>query len=182
MSAPGPKLGGLAPLDAQRDAVHVAVVPCVAGCELAIGQPVGLNADKEAMPATRGRAIGVVDPFLAWPVEAGQRFWLFLKPGTVSNLRHSWSHPLFAHEEDEVEAAETAKPMTEAETSIAWLQKAATSCGVNYEVMMHRIEQGDYINMGENERYKALDYDEFARHVKVVTGKDNVYPPFSCSC
>jgi hypothetical protein len=94
------KLGQLAGPDAKRDAVHVAVVPVVAAKTMTAGTPVGINEDGSAIETPRQSSIGVVDPFLTCPVELGESFWLFLKPGTVSNLRHSWSHPLFEKESD----------------------------------------------------------------------------------
>lgn len=83
------KLGRLADADAGRDAVHVAVVPVVAPRDLAPGQHVGPDGD------AGGYHVGVVDPFLAAPVRAGELFYLCLYPGTVAGMRHHWSHPAF---------------------------------------------------------------------------------------
>jgi hypothetical protein len=93
-------LGGRPPENAGRDAVHVAVVPCVAGEELWAGYRV--------IRAKSGRfvrafiedevglnVLGVVDPFLRGPVLENQRFWLFLLPDTITSLRHVWTHPSF---------------------------------------------------------------------------------------
>lgn len=164
-------LGKLAPLDAKRDAIHIAVVPVVAGCNLLAGDAVYVDKSLTAHPAGSTNTMGIVDPFLTKSVETGQRFWLFLKPGTVTGMRHHWTHPSF-----------TEGPEDEKAVSVAWLKRAASECGVDYETMMDRVASGGYIHMGENESYKTLDCSEFEKHVKVVTGKEGAYPPFSCSC
>ena len=90
-----PELGKIIAADTQafKDAVHIAVAPVTALCELHPGEFVGLD--------VRGRAtvgmppIGIVDPFLTRSVRPGERFWLVLLPNTVTNLRHAWTHPAF---------------------------------------------------------------------------------------
>lgn len=87
-----PTIGRLVSGDAGRDAVHVAVAPVTAPCELQPGQHV----DPRGNPEGSGVApVGIVDPFLREPVRPGQRFWLFLYPNTVTSLRHEWTHPAF---------------------------------------------------------------------------------------
>jgi hypothetical protein len=78
---------------ARRDAVHVAVAPVVAAAHLLPGQHVGVLADGRA--GADEEPIGVVDPFLTEAVRPGQRFWLLLYPGTITSLRHVWTHPAF---------------------------------------------------------------------------------------
>ncbi len=93
-----PNLGELAGADARRDAVHIAVAPVVASCLLEPGDNVGIwNVSREAFwaEAHGDNAIGIVDPFLTSPVRKGQRFWLFLYPNSITNLRHVWEHPAF---------------------------------------------------------------------------------------
>jgi hypothetical protein len=80
----GVKLGQLVPDDVfARDAVHVAVIPMVALRVLEPGQRM---------------VHGIVDPFLPKPVQPGQRFYLFLFPGTVTGMTHAWQHPAFPAE------------------------------------------------------------------------------------
>lgn len=89
-------LGQLAGENARRDAIHIAVAPVTAGMDLGPGQRVFINSHGDAMLAVgEVKPTGIVDPFLAGPVMTGNRFYLCLFPGTVTGLRHVWSHPAF---------------------------------------------------------------------------------------
>lgn len=88
-------LGELAVGPMKRDAVHVAVATMIASERLSPGQPVEVIREGIAGPADRASAVGVVDPFLRVAVPAGARFVMCLYPGTVTGLRHEWSHPDF---------------------------------------------------------------------------------------
>ena len=96
-----PVLGKLVTGSAHRDAVHVAVVPVVAGQDLLPGDHVRLVAGRAlrlglGMRRAPGVTIGVVDPFLdVAMVRKGECFWLCLYPGTITSLRHVWTHPAF---------------------------------------------------------------------------------------
>ncbi len=89
--------------DAQRDAVHVAVVPLIAGEKyMCRGQRFRLAHDSttvalcgEYNEGTLGAAIGIVNPFRKGGLKKGDRFWGFLFPGTVTGMRHEWKHPAF---------------------------------------------------------------------------------------
>ena len=90
------KLGQLLGSKEQRDAVHVAVIPCEAIYELDPGEHVGLvRASKgDGWIADRGaKHIGVIDPFLTHSVGPKQRFYVILYPNTITSLRHQWTHP-----------------------------------------------------------------------------------------
>ncbi len=94
-----PQLGQLVPAtEHRRDAVHIAIAPVMAGCDLEPGDGVGLigpPGDCELVGPVGRNNIGIVDPFLAEGVKAGQRFWLCLFPGTITSLRHLWTHSAF---------------------------------------------------------------------------------------
>ncbi len=90
-----PNIGQLITGEAARDAIHVAVAPVVAGEDLNPGVRVGLHSDGKVYKECRVGYIGAVDPYLPEMVREGERFWLFLKPGSVTSLRHVWTHPSF---------------------------------------------------------------------------------------
>ncbi len=82
----------------QRDAIHIAVVPVIAAMVILPGQSIKFaykNNTDLVCPAGND-LIGVADPFLPNPVEVGQRFWMWLTPGSITSLRHDWTHPAFA--------------------------------------------------------------------------------------
>lgn len=78
-----------------RDAIHIAVAPVVAGDTLEPCYHVCLDKEGKAIYALPDQGVGIVDPFLRCTVHKGQRFWLYLYPGTITSLRHTWSHPAF---------------------------------------------------------------------------------------
>lgn len=82
-------------VERHRDAVHIAVAPVVAGESLRPGERVSFDSNGEAV-GDEAFSIGIVDPFLADRVVVkGQRFWLYLYPGSITSLRHDWTHPAF---------------------------------------------------------------------------------------
>lgn len=91
-----PEVGKLIEGPAFRDAIHVAIAPVVAAHGVCPGDPVGLVPGSSDTVCSAEPSVGIVDPFLEEPVEAGKRFYLFLYPNTVTSLRHSWTHPAFA--------------------------------------------------------------------------------------
>jgi hypothetical protein len=83
--------------EAFRDAIHVAIAPLEAAEPLSPGQHFRLTHDRRAAGAEpySDEAVGIVDPYLVGKVESGDRFYGFLYPGTVTSLRHAWTHPAF---------------------------------------------------------------------------------------
>ncbi len=90
-------LGMIIDATQKRDAIHLAVEPVKAGATLKPGEHIRIVAGV-AYSATMGGGMGIVDPFLAGPVEEGQWFWFIMYPRQVRSLRHVWSHPDFPDE------------------------------------------------------------------------------------
>lgn len=84
-----------------RDAIHLAVEPVVAGCDLEVGQAIGI-VQGVAWPVGYKLCLGtvvpyhgIVDPFLPRGPLRDQSFWFVMAPRMVTSLRHVWEHPAF---------------------------------------------------------------------------------------
>lgn len=81
-------------MDHRRDAIHIAVIPVTAGCNMSRGAKVTYDKSTgRVWPYESCKAIGIIDPFLDGDVFAGDRVYLFLFPDTITSLRHVWTHP-----------------------------------------------------------------------------------------
>lgn len=165
------KIGELITIARDRDAIHVAVAPVIAGESLSPGQHVGVQGDGTA--GFKGPWIGIVDPFLTSQVQRGEKFWLFLYPGSITSLRHDWTHPAFG-------AAMQSPSSGDRETIEAF---AATE-SVSYEEMLGLLGEMDASgSVYGASRYSAIPggvWDAYER----ITGRHVADRPeyFSCSC
>lgn len=178
----------------ERDAVHFAVVPVIASEPLVRGQRVKLTRDTKdhVSPAETNDYIGIVDPFLyREEVERGCKFFMVLKPGSVTSMRHHWNSPDFS-------------AATDAESSERWLRNFIESSDMpEYDVVMaaavgdpvsdidgygraysvHGSGEDSYLLFNGRDAHCEIP-DEFWDHVEMVTGRRVPVrvSSFSCSC
>lgn len=184
----------------KRDAIHLAVDPAVAVEVLQPGQDVGFVVGGVGVCDA---PVGIVDPFLTAPVQAGEMFWLVVYPREITSLRHVWSHPKFDDEiKDEVEKAPLAdriefkKELDGTNAARRWIESYADSVGLGFDELMDAAVEwvesshgstwgGEYLNRGELLDGVSLP-SEFWIHYQKFTGKivDPQYQQnfFTCSC
>lgn len=169
----------LAPGEGVRDAVHIAVIPAVAGATLTAGDRVVL-VDGKAFNAPTAAYVGIVDPFLTGFAQPGDRFWLWLEPGSITSLRHDWTHPAFP-----AEAEPPAVGSDEKAASERWLRAQCEDSGFPYRQVLQAAMYGDELTVGYDANMSADE--EFWRHVEIITGRkydpehrEKVY--FGCAC
>lgn len=176
-------LGKIITSHQERDAIHVAVVPVVAGEKLQPGTHVGLRDGKAVSFPTQ--MFGVVDPFLKRPVQEDQTFWLFLYPGSITSLRHEWTHPAFPVIYPKSESA--LDPEGE---SRRWMEGFAHQVGYSYGELIERMtdviaNDGGWVGDDDaQDRFNDVK-TELLFHASRVIGvpmpnPENVY--FSCAC
>jgi hypothetical protein len=184
-------LGKLVVGEPPRDAVHIAVIPVKnssyaelrPGCRVHISYIAGEGATAwEATDYDENEWDGVVDPYLAAPVPEGASFWMFLRPGSITSLRHEWTHPAFP--------SAMAVPGSR-DASEAWLRDYCERYRGDYEEMIKVASTGGYYSWGDDDGppgYRGTACEtEFWMHVEIVCGKrfDNAHREgvhFSCSC
>lgn len=180
------KIGTILTEPMARDAIHIAVLPVIAGNMLNPGDHVGFVGGEIDIGALH--PIGVIDPFLKAPVEKGQGCFVFLYPNTITDMRHHWKHPGIP--DDQFRPVDPAKYI---KASI-WLREFAVEAGIDFEEMMTGIDR--YIETGWD-KPAGKDYDaqiafdnhrdEFWDQWSAFTGRDipdndRSDNPFECGC
>lgn len=174
------RVGVLIDETAERDAIHIAVCPCIAGVQMRAGRHVGV---KEGVASPLFEHIGIVDPFLKSDVEKDQHFYVFLYPGSITSLRHQWTHPAF----NKVVISEDVQG-----ESIAWLRQFAIRSDKSYTELLRIGEKaikeryGQYVGDDNDSDLFNENKHLFVKHVALVLG---LMPPddvdtyyFSCAC
>lgn len=152
----------------QRDAIHVPTLAMVSTCYLVPGQIVDID-DGGEINLNVKRRDAVVDPFMAVPVVPGQVVMLWIKPGTITELRHTWKHEVF-----------------DSGDSVEWMKKFAAENEISYEMLMDDVRR--YIIheewTGNNQLCDAVNevHNEFWKHVQAITGMSASGSPYSCAC
>ena len=177
-------IGHLADGDYSRDAIHVAVIPVEAAQGLVPGQHISLRNGKASAD---GSHIGIVDPFLRSPVEAGQKFWLCLYPGTITSLNHVWTHPAFADVPQDPNEFISYKAASE-----KWLREYAERVNsydapeTAYQRLLQDLSSGEITYQGTDMhgRQDLQDEKELKFHAEIVLGTAIDFDKFefSCSC
>lgn len=187
MKEPITTLGQIIDGKQQRDAIHIAIAPVKATVPLAAGDCIDFASKENRFDVVKVQSggFGIVDPFLTSYVMPGQWFWAFLRPNTVTGMRHEWQHPAFsgqqsANIQDVARAAlteiaeEIGGPFGTLESLIAHVE----SCMEGGE---HYVEHG-------HEHMRSVWYENEERfwvHYEALTGKkkpDEYTPIFCCTC
>lgn len=177
----------------ERDAIHIAIASVVANELLHPGEFINFISpyDIDNVKADSD-GIGIVDPYLRTSVNKGDIFWMHLLPGTITSLKHQWSHPAFdaltakIKADHERKLAEKKKIFND---SFEWIENWASNVGITYDEALSAAEE--YLQHGnywcEGDRFDGEHVpDEFWDHYEVVSeskiksSKRGSF--FSCSC
>jgi hypothetical protein len=191
--------------DVGRDAIHIAIMPVMCGDDhLRPGQGVKLSYGTTDQVLGEyyhsDLCIGVIDPFLEparHSLNKGDKVWLFLKPGSISGLRHQWTHPVLD------------APAVPISGSELWLRKFAEKYNFDWDEMIgvatrgsvrHSIDVVGHVHEFDSEYITAHGVDlhgesdlepgeleDFWHHMQQFTGLEFVLEHrkkvgWSCTC
>lgn len=193
-----PQFGRLVPDDFsdERDAIHIACAAVYAAEDLNPGDHVGfVDKRQDYMGRSELAPVGVVDCFLPRPVKKGERFWVFLYPGTIKSLRHSWTHPSFDMRQQLIRQIEESPAKRRMKTFAESLNRDGEDYDgnpyskVTFEELIDRatsyVNGGEYWSEGGRFEGQGL-YPEFWSDFEELTGlkvpDGDRYSFFSCSC
>lgn len=180
---------GFKPSDnASRDAIHIAVIPMIAGERLLVASRVSVFDGECFIYRGDREAVGIVDPYRRTAVNKGDRFWLCLFPKTVTSLRHHWEHPEFPADEPEPQKPQ----VSELEESERWLREYAKAMNPEdspnnaYTRLIYGLESGELFAHGSDLHGLAdvTDAEELKYHAEKVLGIKIDFGNFTfrCSC
>jgi hypothetical protein len=176
------KLGNLITKYEDRDAVHTAIAPVIAGEHLKRGERISITKGIASRKMGNNH-VGIVDPFLPFEdVKEGDKFWACLYPNSIVSLRHHWSHPAFPPNED--------NSSEKLEFATGMIKKWAEEAGLDYDTIMYQAGRylvDDYYYVCEGGRWEGFYVDDtFWDAYEVVTGtvvsSEKRGSWFSCSC
>lgn len=174
---------------AQRDAIHIAILPVIAAedlwapCEVALVY--GTKDQVKQADSVYGiKTLGIIDPFipsLEKQIKKGEWVWCFLHPGSITGLRHDWTHP-------QVDGYQPPKSKSE-----EWLKRFADEWDFDYDQMIANAQEHEgYVVSRGHDLHSASELDAgdeelFWRHLETLTGKtyDQAHRTdftWSCTC
>lgn len=169
----------------RRDAIHIAIMPVTVEEDCGPGQHVGFVYGSKTVVKRKPaeESIGVIDPYIKKYVKKGSKVWLFMHPGTVTGMRHQWSHP--GVDEPHVTMSESEE----------WLRRFADRWNFDYGHMIAEAQEDEgtgIVVAGGVDLHGASeldpgDEDQFWHHIEVLTGKKfggehRSNFTWSCSC
>ena len=170
--------------------MHVAVAPVTAANELHPGERIGfVDGSTERVSTFSGNHIGIVDPFLQTSVKPEQQFWMWLNPGSITSLRHDWTHPAFEPQADVATGIDALRLASE-----KWMRAWAVEhtpgnyYGESEEIdedvaYEFAIDAGRETHIGPYEDARDHIDDEWWDHWQNITGENpHRGSYFSCSC
>jgi hypothetical protein len=189
MSDAQQNIGKLIEGEAFRDAIHIAILPAIAGEDIQPGDQLkfAYGSTEKVMRWSpyhendRPEAyIGIADPFIytGWEgIGTGQRFYMFVKPNTVTGMRHHWHLP----------AVDEAQPPTD-DVDELWLRQYCEKHGYAYEDLLSAAQgEQEYVTSYGVDNHKSKPEPEVWEHLEGVLKKpipqqirESVH--YSCSC